>query len=177
MKYLIFSDTHGDRAEFQEILNHYRDNPEIAAIFYNGDSQFESDDPSWENIHVVLGNMDLFSSDFPIENVYKNKTDDITIYQTHGHLAHVNNGFEKLDRLANKHHADIVLFGHTHVILAEKYNGRLFINPGSTTYPRGPQRSIGGTYVILTINKSEFIVEYFSRSFKEIPFLRQVFSR
>ncbi|MDI4584303.1 YfcE family phosphodiesterase [Oenococcus sp. UCMA 14587] len=177
MKYLIFSDTHGDRAEFQAILNHYQNDPEIVSIFYNGDSQLESDDPIWENIHVVLGNMDPFASDYPIENVYKNKIDNIIIYQTHGHLAYVNNGFEKLDRLAGRYHANIVLFGHTHVILAEKYNGKLFINPGSTTYPRGPQRSIGGTYVILTVSKAEFIVEYFSRDFKEISFLRQAFSR
>ncbi|MFT8325376.1 YfcE family phosphodiesterase [Oenococcus sicerae] len=176
MNYLIFSDTHGDRQEFEAILHRYQHDPEIAAIFYNGDSEFDDSDPIWQGIHTVLGNMDFYDG-YPIENVYKNQKDDIIIYQTHGHLARVADGLQMLDELAEKQQANIVLFGHTHVVFTGEYDHKLFINPGSTTYPRGPRREIGGTYVILTVSAKKFVVRYFARDFQEIASLQQTFKR
>ena len=33
---------------------------QVDGIFHNGDSELKSDDPVWEGIHVVQGNMDFY---------------------------------------------------------------------------------------------------------------------
>ncbi|AFS79407.1 phosphodiesterase YfcE [Gottschalkia acidurici 9a] len=51
------------------------------------------------------------------------------IYITHGHI------YNK-DNLPNICEGDILAYGHTHVPLAEKYNGIYVLNPGSITLPK-----------------------------------------
>lgn len=176
MKYLIFSDSHGDRQIFQAILDYARRDPQLAAIFYNGDSEFDAGDPIWQGIHAVLGNMDDDLS-YPKEQVYKNPQDQITIYQTHGHLQQVGYGLNELNREADKAQVDIVLFGHTHIPFVKMHDHKLFINPGSTSFPRGPQRKIGGTFAILTVDEASFELNFFTRDFRTIPAWTRRFAR
>ncbi|MFT8470875.1 YfcE family phosphodiesterase [Oenococcus sp.] len=176
MNYLIFSDSHGDRDTFQSILDYGRQDPQLAAVFYNGDSEFDASDPVWQGIHAVLGNMD-YDSRYPVEQVYKNPQDHLTIYQTHGHLQRVAYGLTALNRDAEKVHAEIVLFGHTHIPFAQMHDNKLFINPGSTSFPRGPQRKIGGTFAILKVNPAFFQLDFYTRDFQKITAWARRFSR
>ena len=49
---------------------------------------------------------------------------------------------------------DILLFGHTHSPLMKIINKKLFINPGSITYPRGLYNE---SYIIYENNKFKLI--------------------
>lgn len=53
---IVMSDSHGDRSIVEEIKNYYLG--KVDGIFHNGDSELPSDDPVWEGIHVVAGNID-----------------------------------------------------------------------------------------------------------------------
>ncbi|MDR0899892.1 MAG: YfcE family phosphodiesterase [Lactobacillaceae bacterium] len=176
MKYLIFSDAHLDRKEFEFIVDKYKDDTDVVARFYNGDSQFEARDPIFEGLTTVVGNMD-FDQPFNIENVYHSNQDDITFYQTHGHLYRADYNLDTLWEQANKFNAEIVLFGHTHEVVSEIYKGKLFINPGSISNPRGPQAFLGGTYVVLNVTNEAFEVDYFGRAGEKISSISKIFER
>lgn len=51
---------------------------------------------------------------------------------------------EILARLLDRHHPDIVVFGHTHRSHCETLDGTLYLNPGYSGRPRGNEpRSVG----------------------------------
>ena len=52
--------------------------------------------------------------------------------------------------------ADVVCFGHSHVIGVEKLNATLFINPGSLKSPRGRKEK---TFVVLEIIGENYVVK------------------
>ena len=53
---------------------------------------------------------------------------------THGHLANVRIGLTTLALQAEEAGATIALFGHTHVLGAERHNNILFVNPEVFVY-------------------------------------------
>ena len=55
---------------------------------------------------------------------------------THGHLFNVKSGLMKLRYKALEQNANIVCFGHSHILGIEKVDDILFINPGSIRFPR-----------------------------------------
>ena len=55
----------------------------------------------------------------------------------HGHQYDVKWGFDSLLKIAKDNNIDIVVYGHTHIPVYKKIDNIIFINPGSTTYPRG----------------------------------------
>ncbi len=55
-KFLIVSDTHGDRDILVDIFNHWQSN--VAAVFYNGDSELSANDSVFDGVSTVIGNMD-----------------------------------------------------------------------------------------------------------------------
>ena len=54
---------------------------------------------------------------------------DLTMCLSHGHIYNPNN-------LPPMSAGEVFLYGHTHVLKAEKINGVLCINPGSVTLPK-----------------------------------------
>ena len=78
---IVMSDSHGDRAIVEEIKNYYLG--KVDGIFHNGDSELPSDDPVWEGIHVVAGNMDFYDG-YPDRLV--TDLNGTRIAQAHGHL-------------------------------------------------------------------------------------------
>jgi putative phosphoesterase len=176
MNYLIFSDAHGDRKEFDFILDKYKNDPQIKAIFYNGDSQFKSSDLAFENIFSVVGNMDLYEK-FNDENVYFSNVDNLTFYQTHGHLTRADYGLDTMYEKAIENNAQVVLYGHTHVVDATEYKNIIFINPGSIAYPKGENAALGGTYAILEVTEKEYIINFYSRAGVKIDSISKIFIR
>lgn len=53
----------------------------------------------------------------------------------HGHTYNVKMSLLNLECAAQEKNADIVLFGHTHCVYYDKYNGITYLNPGSVGLP------------------------------------------
>ena len=141
MKILVISDTHRDVSSLRNALD---SNPDIRHVFHLGDLVADveavmGDYPDRE-LHCVRGNND-FNPAYPLTGI--EKLNGRTIYYTHGHSQRVHSNLSGLLKEAQQYGADIVLFGHTHVALAQEVDGIYFFNPGSTSRPRVGERSYG----------------------------------
>ncbi|HEU4965059.1 MAG TPA: YfcE family phosphodiesterase, partial [Bacilli bacterium] len=67
---------------------------------------------------------------------------------THGHTLHVKTSPLPLFYRAQELDARLTVFGHTHTPTLYVENGRVFLNPGSLSYPRG--------YTVCTYAIAEF---------------------
>lgn len=166
-KVLIVSDSHGLRAELNELKD--RHGKEIQLWIHCGDSELEDGDRELENFSVVRGNCD-FGNDFEKELILQ--SNGLRFFITHGHLHSVKSSLMKLLYRAEEVNAQIVCFGHTHVLGAEMVRNKLFINPGSLRLPRERKER---TYVVLDIHgkKAEFHVFDFDNG--EMMDLRRTF--
>ena len=87
-----------------------------------------------EKLLCVRGNcdaeVDQMVLDFPIMAEYAYFCiDGLSMLLTHGHKINKEN--------ANLKDSEILIHGHTHVLCIEKFgDGNIYINPGSTTYPK-----------------------------------------
>lgn len=166
-KVLIVSDSHGLRKELNELRN--RHDTEVDLWIHCGDSELSGGDEEIENFSIVSGNCD-FGRDF--ENELIVESSGLRFFITHGHLHSVKSSLMKLLYRAEEVHAQIVCFGHTHVLGAEMVRNKLFINPGSLRLPRERKER---TYVILDIqgSKIEFHVYDFDQG--ELVGLKRTF--
>ncbi|MCH5462591.1 metallophosphoesterase [Lactobacillus sp. LC28-10] len=172
MKLLAISDNHGDRQILQTVFDAYGD--QVDGIFHCGDSEMTRDDPLFDGVQVVKGNND-FGIDFP--NEVQCVIDGTKILMTHGHLYQVGMSLTQLDLRAREIGATVVLFGHTHQLAAEMSQGRLYVNPGSISLPRGQYASIGGTFAIINVSSDQMTVDFYNRDLKQINQLHQQFER
>lgn len=163
MKLLVLSDSHGDRQIVSELVDHYYS--EVDAIVHCGDSEMELADPLMNKLLMVKGNMDF--AEFPL--IQKEIIDNQVILLTHGHRFGVNEGLLKLELLAQQEKANLIFFGHTHQLGAEESQGKIFINPGSISQPRGKYAYIGGTYSIVETQNQKVTVNFYDRNFDRIP--------
>ena len=94
-----------------EILNKYSDR--ILAVRGNCDSEVDE---------MVL--------DFPLMSVYSNLLyKDKRLFLTHGHIYNE-------DNMVDLKEGSAFIYGHTHILRAEKVDGIYFLNPGSITLPK-----------------------------------------
>ncbi|AYW44959.1 metallophosphoesterase [Tetragenococcus koreensis] len=170
MKYLVVSDSHGDRQVLVDLFNHYKG--KVDYIFHCGDSELPADDPVWDGVYVVTGNTD-FDSRYKKAQVVD--TEEDIVYLTHGHLSSVKMGLMQLDMQAQEYEATIALFGHTHQLGCEVNKGRLFLNPGSILQPRGGISV--KTYAIIESTTENFQVQYYDRNFEPIEDLSFIFNK
>ncbi|AEJ24064.1 phosphoesterase [Weissella koreensis KACC 15510] len=172
MDYLIVSDIHGDRSILEKIVNHYVD--QVQAMFFNGDSELKADDELFQQIQPVIGNMD-FDSLFPDDRLYGDRW--IKIYQTHGHLYHTESDLNLIREHVAPLDANVVTLGHTHQLGAEMIDGKLFINPGSISLPRGPYAYLKGTYAILSVQPKQLDVQFYNRELEPVEEMSFSFNR
>jgi putative phosphoesterase len=163
MKILVMSDTHGDSEIIHDVKSYVGS---VDAIFHCGDSELDLHHASLEGVQVVLGNCDMDSS-LPIE--VNMKVIDTNIFMTHGHLFQVKSSLLSLNYRAHELHAEVVLFGHSHVLGAEMINGILFVNPGSLKVPRGRNEK---SYAIIDKSASHYQVSFFSDTHVELESIR-----
>lgn len=83
--------------------------------------------------YTVRGNND-FASAYPAELTVELMGRKLLL--THGHLWGVKMGLGRLAYHAQESHADIVLFGHTHVPYSGYDRNIFFLNPGAASYRR-----------------------------------------
>ncbi|MGL4689992.1 MAG: YfcE family phosphodiesterase [Leuconostoc mesenteroides] len=177
VKFLIVSDIHSDRKILVDILAQWRD--KVDGIFYNGGSELNADDDIFAGVSTVIGNMD---DDPDFAEARSTVIDGITFFQTHGHLYNATAilkwaNLDSMNEAANDAHAQVVLFGHTHKEGAVSYDHKLFINPGSTTLPKGLRADLGGTYAVLEVTDDKYIVTFYTRQHQAVPDLTVTVNR
>ncbi|WP_261810158.1 metallophosphoesterase [Levilactobacillus humaensis] len=167
-QWLVVSDNHGDTA----ILSTLRDQLNPDAIFHCGDSEMPASDPWFKDAYAVGGNMD-FDAKFPL--VLTPKVAGRQVLLTHGHHDEVKYDLTQLDLRAQAAQATIIFYGHTHRLAAEQVDGRLFVNPGSISQPRGEYRYLGGTAALVTVTATQTVVQYVDRQAQPIADLKFTF--
>ena len=149
MKWYVVSDIHGSSKNLKKVLEYFDQDGDylvvLGDILYHGPRNNipESYEPKVvakmlnERKTKVLalrgncdGEVDQMMLEFPITSDYLIMPfDGYKIFMTHGHLYDTNE-LPWLDL------NDAVLFGHIHIPLAEKINGRITLNPGSISIPK-----------------------------------------
>lgn len=172
MKFLFASDNHGDAAILKEIANRFA--PQVDVMFHCGDSTMQPNDPAMEPFTGIKGNND-WQLDYPQELLVKRGGEQI--FLTHGDRYNVYTGLGQLENEAKRRRATIVAFGHTHQILCQMHSQTLFLNPGSTSLPRGQYANLGGTFAIVTSEDHLFEVQYYDRQMQPVSDLHFRFQR
>ncbi|OCA91289.1 YfcE family phosphodiesterase [Bacillus sp. FJAT-27225] len=165
-KVLVVSDSHG-LADPMRVLK--KRHEEVDVFIHCGDSELARDDEALKGFVTVGGNCD-FHPGYPDEEVV-----DVSgkkIFVTHGHLYSVKSTLMNILYKAREAGADIVCFGHSHLLGAEMSGGILFVNPGSIRLPRGISEK---TYVILGIDGDKVEVTVYDLEKGELPELKQQF--
>lgn len=159
MKILITGDTHGREMYLARIIN--KVSP-IDMLVHLGD--FEGGAEFIRKIvpcrlEIVSGNNDFYTG-IPKEKMISIGSYNVLL--THGHRYGVYSGTGLLLEAAKRNHADIVMFGHTHVPMIHKTEGIWFVNPGSPVLPRQQDRI--PTYIIMEIDdkgEAHFALNHF----------------
>lgn len=144
MRVLIISDTHGRRANLEEVLEREES---LDMLIHLGD--VEDDDDYIETVvdyptHIIAGNNDYFSF---LSKEKEIKIGKYKVWITHGHNYYVSMDTKRLRQEAVARGVDIVMFGHTHKPYIDVGGDLMVINPGSLSYPRQEGRK--PTYIIM----------------------------
>mgnify|MGYP000879076114 CR=1 FL=1 len=150
MKLMIASDIHGSYLYCSELMKRYEaEKPDRLVILgdilyhgprnnlpgeYNPKNVIELLNPLKKNILCVRGNcdaeVDQMVLEFPVLADYGILIEGgHTFYMSHGHIYNEQNLPPLMD-------GDIFLYGHTHVLRAEKKGAHTFLNPGSVSLPK-----------------------------------------
>ena len=146
MKIGVISDSHGDFAVLERIVVQ----SEPVDLWLHGgdyckDGMYLSELTGLP-VTIVSGNCDRTHTAFPDQFL------DIAgkhIWMTHGHRYNVKDGVEELIWWAKQYHADVVVYGHTHVAYCQLHEGILIMNPGS---PKAPRAGTKPSYGIIHIS-------------------------
>ncbi len=140
MKIMLVSDVHGS-SKYLDILReiYYKEKPDkiifLGDMYYGYDSNDDLDYilNSFNNMYIVKGNCDseydVMTSPYGFMDYYYFEAFNKKIYCTHGNRYN-------MSRYPNMYF-DVLVSGHTHRGLIEEKDGKLFLNPGSISYPRG----------------------------------------
>ncbi len=150
MKFLVVSDIHGSSDHAQKCVNLYYDLKVdrlllLGDLLYHGPRNKISDDYNpakvaeilngiHDKVIAVRGNcdseVDQMMLKFPIlqESVFI-INEGVNVFASHGHIYHP-------DKLPLMSENDVFIYGHVHVPIAKKENGKFILNPGSITFPK-----------------------------------------
>ncbi|MDD3279025.1 MAG: phosphodiesterase [Lachnospiraceae bacterium] len=150
MKYMFASDVHGSAYYCRKMLEAF-DSEKADRLVLLGDLLYHgprNDLPRdyapkeviamlnarKKDIITIRGNcdaeVDQMVLEFPILADYALICDGThTFYLSHGHVYHEGN-------MPPMQSGDIFVYGHTHVLRAEKKDGQTFLNPGSVSIPK-----------------------------------------
>ena len=147
-KCVVISDTHGDNRGIFDVIE--REKP-FDILIHCGDAEANLASilgTRTFGYFAVRGNCDMFTY---AEDERCVKLGSFRVFVTHGHRYRVSYRDSALIQAGKKEHADVILFGHTHVpeIKEDRENGLLIVNPGSLSRPRQIPRV--PTYAVLNI--------------------------
>ena len=159
-KLLILSDSNNSRLALENILAAEADS--IDALIFLGDGLRDLEEaltfyPKMK-VYAVAGNCD-FGALEPLDGLAA--FDQVVIFYTHGHMYGVKYDLDTLTDAAEARGAEVALFGHTHVPVAEQHGSVFLFNPGSC----GRCYTGPNTYGILTLDKGRIV----HHEHKEVP--------
>lgn len=134
MRILVFSDSHGRTRPMLDALERY----DVDGVFHLGDVVRDGEllrQHTQLPFYQVAGNCDLLHPGYPEEQVAR--LGGKTIFYLHGHTRGVKSGVDRAVYQAQAVEADVVLFGHTHRPLCQRFGGVLAVNPGAAADGRG----------------------------------------
>ncbi|KEK26401.1 metallophosphoesterase [Bacillus gaemokensis] len=152
MKALIVSDSHSSVKELQQLKELYEGKVDV--MIHCGDSELTSTHPDLQGFQVVKGNCDSYNS---FEDEIITDVKDVRFLIVHGHRHNVKMTLQTLAYRAEEVEANVVCFGHSHVLGAELVKGILFINPGSILLPRARTEK---TFALLEMDGNEMKVRF-----------------
>ena len=137
MKFLVFSDSHGETKLMQETIEATRGRS-LDGIIFLGDYIRDAEKikklfPDL-TLYAVPGNCDFLST-APQELLLE--INNAKIFMAHGHRYGVKSGYERITAAAVSGGANAAFFGHSHIPICIEKNGITLLNPGSITEPRG----------------------------------------
>lgn len=145
-KFLVFSDCHYDKDAVSQLMNKI---DEYDYVYFLGDGLDNITLYSYaypNKIDAVRGNCDYYCfGNIPYE--ITNTVEGVTVFLTHGHLYGAKKSLDELEVQANKHNANLVLYGHTHRQQKCEKDGVIYLNPGALCASPYPQ------YAEITINE------------------------
>lgn len=129
MKFLVFSDSHGDTTYIRLAMQ--KERPDAAVHLGDHASDADIIDREYPILPLcrVKGNCDYFEQRYPDKWVIN--WEGVTILATHGHKQSVKSGLLQLKYTALEAGAQIVLFGHTHAPYCAQLDGLWLMNPGA----------------------------------------------
>ncbi|MBO8172493.1 MAG: metallophosphoesterase [Bacillaceae bacterium] len=133
MSLLVMSDTHGMTEEVRKLVEKVTSRKKFDHLIHCGDFVCDRSQDPFRRMVQVRGNCD-FDDSVPEEQIVE--WDDLRVLVVHGHRLNVKRTAMNLQYRAEETNADIVLFGHTHVMTSGVNRGKLFVNPGSLAQPR-----------------------------------------
>ena len=136
MRFLVFSDSHGNTAAMERVASEYL--PSLNYIIHLGDLVRDA-----EGLRRKFPTVEVISIPGNNDWEYRGRTElflalgGVRTLLLHGHTAGVIGGTASLEAKAARLGAALVLYGHTHKYAEFWRGGTLFINPGSPSFPRG----------------------------------------
>jgi uncharacterized protein len=165
-KVLIVSDSHGLTKELEMLRERHLNDVDL--MIHCGDSQLMPDDSSISGYLTVMGNCDF--GGYPLETI--TEVANRKFFITHGHKYQVKTSLMALNYKAQEVTADIVCFGHSHILGAELIGSTLFLNPGSLRLPR---ERFEKTYMILELLEGKIHMSVYDISGRELRNLYREF--
>ena len=148
MRVLVVSDIHGSgyyADKLEEIIK--KENPDkiivLGDLYYHGPRNPLTDEYApmkvanllnslKDKIEVIRGNcdaeVDQMISEFKVKDNIQEKINGKQMFFTHGHKYNIDN--------PPPEDFDIMFYGHYHICFIKKYEGKLFVNPGSISLPK-----------------------------------------
>lgn len=143
MKILVVSDSHG---RWGALYNVIQSHPDAGFVIHLGDGYDDLERirhrfPQ-KGMIGVLGNCDfVHGAGTSLHGTMTVEGKDI--FFTHGHVYNVKSGLAKVIQASQQRNAQICLYGHTHIPLAEKRDGLYILNPGSVGLPHNNKPTCG----------------------------------
>ena len=148
-KLVIMSDNHGD----DEMMAYIKSlEPDGDLYIHCGDSE-ASDMDLLEGWVCVRGNNDW---SLKLPNFVKLQVEEVTILVTHGQFYGFYNREKRMMKDMRKYKATVMISGHSHMPLIHREGRFLFVNPGSTSWPRGGSKA---AYALMYVNGSDVQAE------------------
>ena len=159
MKIIVMSDLHGIYSSLRKVINLQR-GADLFIFLGDGEHDLKTlflNAPELEEKFLIIhGNCDtreLFPQAYN-ELAYA-LPHGHKIFAAHGHQFQVGFGTERIVKAAQDCHADIVLYGHTHVRDERYEDGIYILNPGSMGLPRDGKKQ---SYGVLSVSEKGILM-------------------
>ena len=136
MKVVFASDIHGNVDCLNRLLEICNKELPDRIIFlgdmyygYSMSEEIEDTLSKFYNPIIIRGNCDREIESYDFLDYYYCKLFDKMFFASHGHIYNISNYPDK--------DFDVMIYGHTHKGMILKDNNKIFLNPGSVSYPRG----------------------------------------